>query len=35
MFEDEYDLAMAVIQGMETRSQSGEHTLERFKFKSA
>lgn len=35
MFEDEYDLAMAVIQGMETRSQSGEYTLERFKFKSA
>jgi putative transposase len=35
MFEDEYDLAMAVIQGMETRSQSGEHTLERFMFKSA
>jgi hypothetical protein len=26
---------MAVIQGMETRSQSGEYTLERFKFKSA
>jgi hypothetical protein len=27
MFEDEYDLAMAVIQGMETRSQSGEYTV--------
>lgn len=35
MFEDEYDLAMAVIQGMEIRSQSGDYTLERFKFKSA
>ncbi|MCU0550322.1 MAG: transposase [Leptolyngbya sp. Prado105] len=31
MFEDEYDLAKAVIQGMEARSQAGEYTLERFK----
>ncbi len=35
MFEDEYDLAMAVIQGMETRSQASEYRLERFRFKSA
>jgi putative transposase len=35
MFEDEYDLAMAVIQGMEARSQIGGYSLERFKFKSA
>jgi hypothetical protein len=34
MFEDEYDLAMAVIKGMETRSESGKYLLERFKFKS-
>ncbi|HEY9622690.1 MAG TPA: hypothetical protein V6C78_20190 [Crinalium sp.] len=27
MFEDEYDLAMAVIKGMETRSQTGGYTL--------
>jgi putative transposase len=30
MFEDEYDLAKAVIQGMEVRSHSGGYTLERF-----
>lgn len=35
MFEDEYDLAMAVIHGMEARSQLGEYVLERFMFKSA
>jgi hypothetical protein len=35
MFEDEYDLAMAVIKGMETRSQTGGYTLERFRFTSA
>jgi len=34
MFEDEYDLAMAVIQGMEARSQEGGYSLERFRFKS-
>lgn len=34
MFEDEYDLAMAVLKGMETRSESGKYSLERFKFKS-
>ncbi len=35
MFEDEYDLAMAVIKGMEARSQAGGFSLERFMFKSA
>lgn len=35
MFEDEYDLAMAVIQGMEARSERGGYPLERFKFNSA
>lgn len=34
MFEDEYDLAMAVIKGMEARSQAGGFSLERFMFKS-
>ena len=28
MFEDEYDLALAVIEGMETRSVKGQYTLE-------
>lgn len=35
MFEDEYDLAIAVMKGMKTRSEKGEYSLERFKFKSA
>lgn len=35
MFEDEYDLAMAVIQGMETRSEADGYVLERFKFNFA
>jgi len=35
MFEDEYDLAIAVMKGMKTRSERGEYSLERFKFKSA
>jgi hypothetical protein len=35
MFEDKYDLAMAVIQGMETRSEAGGYLLERFRFNSA
>lgn len=35
MFEDEYDLAIAVITGMEARSQTGGYSLERFRFKSA
>ncbi len=35
MFEDEYDLAIAVIKGMESRSEAGGYSLERFKFDSA
>jgi hypothetical protein len=35
MFEDEYDLAMAVIKGMEMRSEAMGYALERFKFNSA
>lgn len=35
MFEDEYDLAKAVIQGIEVRSQFWGYALERFKFNSA
>jgi hypothetical protein len=35
MFEDEYDLAMAVMDGMEARSIQGDHDLERFIFNSA
>jgi transposase len=35
MFEDESDLAIAIIQGMESRSIAGEYALERFKFNSA
>jgi len=34
MFEDEYDLAIAVILGMEARSKQGGYPLERFKFNS-
>jgi putative transposase len=34
-FDNEYDLAMAVMTGMENRSQMGRHTLECFMFKSA
>lgn len=34
MFEDEYDLARAIMDGMEARSQRGGYTLERFKFNS-
>ena len=34
-FEDEYDLATAIIKGMEARSVQGGYTLERFKFNSA
>ena len=34
MFEDEYDLAIAVSDGMEARSKKGGYTLERFKFNS-
>ena len=35
IFEDEYDLALAIIDGMEARSLKGGYTLERFKFNSA
>ena len=34
MFEDEYDLAVAVMDGLETRSVKGKYSLERFKFYS-
>ena len=32
MFDNEYDLAMAVIDGMKARSEAGGYTLERFIF---
>ena len=32
MFDNEYDLAMAVIDGVEARSEAGEYNLERFIF---
>jgi len=35
MFEDEYDLALAVMAGMKARSIQGEYSLERFKFNCA
>jgi hypothetical protein len=35
IFEDEYDLALAVIEGVEARAQQGQHTTERFLFNSA
>lgn len=34
IFDNEYDLAKAIMQGMENRSQQGGYTLERFMFKS-
>lgn len=34
MFEHEYDLAIAIIDGMESRSVQGGYSLERFKFNS-
>jgi len=34
MFEDEYDLALAIMAGMEAQSLYGGYTLERFKFNS-
>jgi len=34
IFEHEYDLAVAIIQGMENRSQQGRYRLERLMFKS-
>ena len=35
MFDNEYDLALAVMEGMEVRSEQSEYTLERFRFKSS
>ena len=35
MFEDEYDLALAIMDGMEAHSVKGGYTLKRFKFNSA
>ncbi len=35
IFEDEYDLALAVINGVEARAQKGQYVTERFKFNSA
>ncbi len=35
MFDNEYDLAKAVIKGMSVRSEAGEYTLERFIFNCA
>lgn len=35
MFDNEYDLAKAVMNGMESRSEAGEYTLERFIFNCA
>ena len=32
MFEDELDLAYAVMDGVEARGQEGKYTTERFKF---
>jgi transposase len=34
IFEDEYDLAIAVIEGVEARAQQRQHTTERFLFNS-
>ena len=34
MFEDEYDLAMAVITGVENRAEREDYTVERFRFNS-
>jgi transposase len=35
IFEDEYDLAIAVIESVENRAQRGQHTTERFLFNLA
>lgn len=32
VFDDEYDLALAVIAGVEARGQSGEYAVQRFMF---
>jgi len=35
MFEDEYDLALAVMEGVEHIGQQGQYSTERFKFNSS
>lgn len=35
IFEDEYNLALAVIERVETRAKRGQYTVERFRFNSA
>jgi len=35
MFDNEYDLAISVIEGIASRSQVGDYTLERFRFNCA
>lgn len=35
MFDNEYDLALAVMDDMESRSEQGGYTLKRFRFKSS
>lgn len=35
MFNNEYDLAIAVMEGMEARGEKGKYKVERFKFNSA
>ena len=32
IFSDEYDLALAIISGMETRAAQGQYLVERFHF---
>ena len=35
MFDNEYDLALAIISGMESRSSVGDYAIERFIFNCA
>ncbi len=35
MFEDEYDLALAVMEGVEARAEQKGYSTKRFKFNSA
>ncbi len=35
IFEDEYDLTIAVIEGVEARAQRGQYDTDRFLFNSA
>ena len=35
IFDNEYDLAIAVMDGLESRSEQNWYTLERFRFKSS